>query len=150
MMVGHEIIPGLYQRGMFKRYSLPRKLALLESANIGLVVCMIKDKDEELEVAMPELGLTYLWCPIPDGKLTPEDLRHVGWAASEVSSAILNGQGVIVHCRAGRNRSALVSALAVREMERTTGREAIDIVRIGRPNSLANEHFVAYLEGLDA
>ena len=57
---------------------------------------------------------------------------------------------VVIHCRAGRNRSGLLSALVVRELLRIDGARALAHVQQARPRAIANEAFADYLKELPA
>ena len=58
---------------------------------------------------------------------------------------ISNGLRVVIHCRAGQNRSAFIAARAIQLLTLCTGEEAIARVRRGRPNALTNPWFRDYL-----
>lgn len=81
--------------------------------------------------------------PLSDGKrLNPEAYQR----ACDVTLAMLDaGHTVLVHCMAGRNRSALVAALVLVETRGLSGAEAVTWLREHRPRSLANEHHLAWL-----
>lgn len=53
-------------------------------------------------------------------------------------------------CEEGRNRSGLVTSLAVRELCRVSGADAVARVRAARGGMLANRTFAAALAGLPA
>jgi protein tyrosine phosphatase (PTP) superfamily phosphohydrolase (DUF442 family) len=139
----HTILPGLYQRGAFHTLPQERKLAELAALNVRMVVCCCGDYDHDLDGSV-----TYAHIPFPDGKYVPTKL--LAQPVAQAVDTIKAGAAVLAHCRAGRNRSALFSALVVREVLRVTGAEAVRHVRAGRPNAFGNEHFAAYLETLGA
>ena len=80
----------------------------------------------------------------------PMDLARAKVAAQKVANALASGKRVLVTCYMGLNRSGLVSALSIYILSegRITGREAVQIVRMGRPGALGNPAFVALLESL--
>ena len=57
------------------------------------------------------------------------------------------GHRVLVHCKMGFNRSALVVATALTYMG-LSGRQALDDLRRRRPGALFNEVFAAHVEAL--
>lgn len=134
----HQIVPLLYQRGAFAH--LPDKVQALRAAGIEVVISLWHEDPD-----MPAV-VTYLHHPVPDGQRV--DAGLYGGLAKIAAEYIWTGRPVLIHCHAGRNRSGLLSALTVRELYDCSGREALEVVRRGRPGALANEHFVRYLEGL--
>ena len=140
----HEILPGkLYQRGLTDEHAIPD----LERLGVVAVACMVKAPSPGVREWLETSGRNYYYLPIPDGKMTKPVL--LGELAVELAANLKRG-AVVTHCRAGRNRSALVSALVVREYLGVTGLEAMRIVAEARPRALANEHFRQYLGALPA
>lgn len=149
MNLGAEILPGLlYQRGLFSKWPLARKIEAVEKGNVGAVVCLVKHPDPEFERQFQVRGGWYVYRPISDGKIIERGLLEL--LAFDLAQVIRKGKAVIVQCRAGRNRSGLLAALVVREVEGCTGAEALEHVQRARPNALANPHFCAYLRSLEA
>lgn len=141
------VIPeALYMRGDFSRFPKSQKAAVLAKHRITAVVCLYGQPDLELRQLMENRG-RYIFRRIGDGKTLPEPpLEDL---ARQLACRVRAGKGaVLVHCRAGRNRSGLLAALVVRELRRCTGKEALHQVRLRRPNAVANPAFEAYLEGL--
>jgi protein-tyrosine phosphatase len=92
-------------------------------------------------------------CPFDDDQETPlahATLRMVKNTAAFVARDLRLGARVYVSCNQGRNRSGLVTALAIRELLGTSGREAKAWVQVRRPNALTNAIFAGYLDGLPA
>lgn len=79
---------------------------------------------------------------------TREELRIATNAASRVLAALRANRKVLVTCWAGRNRSGLVSALALREYLGISGSAASALVRAARPHALTNSKFQACLARL--
>ena len=143
MRLGAEILPGqLYQRGLFDKWPIEKKIAMIIQGRIGAVVCLVNRRDIEM---IQLLGRNYIFYPVSDGKTVNRGLEFI---ASDLAQVILGGKAVIVHCRAGRNRSGLLSALVVREVLGCSGSQALAHVQRTRPNALANGHFCAYLRSL--
>lgn len=139
-----EILPGVFQRGEFRKRPSSWKLAQLKRLGVGVVVCLINQSDPDLHRA---LGKRYVHLPIPDGRVV-EPLTLLA-RVKEVGDWIEGGGRVLVHCRAGRNRSSLFSALLAVRLRRMSGRQAAILLRERRPNALANEHFVRFLERVE-
>jgi len=93
-----------------------------------------------------ELGEDSIHIPLPDGKLTPTVVEDVMRAKNHVVERAAQHRPVLVHCNAGRNRAAFVVALAYADLAKVSGQTAMERIRMIRPNSLANEHFAAFLE----
>jgi hypothetical protein len=167
----HEILPGLYQRGHLEAWSADYKYDVLADYNITLVFGLFTRPDPDLPY-WP--NGTYIHRHLPDGKrLDPEPYLELARRAATVlvppypppprdalgavygglagarSRAPLPAPGAVLStCHAGRNRSGLLNALIVREITGCSGKDAIDIVRAGRPRAIANPTFVSYLESL--
>lgn len=62
--------------------------------------------------------------------------------ARDVAASMRAGHRVLVTCMAGKNRSALIAALAVRLRYGANAATAIQVVRQARPGALSNPHFV--------
>lgn len=138
----HTILKGsLYQRGEFHDKPTEQVVATLKENNIKTVVGLAGHKHEGLE----QYGITYIFEKIPDGKRVNEQLVQEVLERA-VRSQSENGGAILCHCHAGRNRSGLMSALLLLRLGYTPI-QAIDIVRTGRPNALANPTFVEFLEG---
>jgi len=85
-------------------------------------------------------------CPIPDDALSKEEIRQVLNTSSLVAAAIAAKKRVLVTCRAGINRSALVAALALAKLTRMTPAQIMIHLREKRhPDCLFNTHFQTYL-----
>lgn len=141
----HTIYPDiLFQRGNMLNYAEDLKFDMLTKHNIQCVVGMACDEDEGFRNL---LGSNYLWYPIPDNKIkNAEALMFIAKQACTIHKR--TGGAILTYCRAGRNRSGLMSALVLNQLFGYDGEMAIDTVRRGRPNALANEHFVTYLKTL--
>lgn len=90
----------------------------------------------------------YRYHPIPDGKLTDERLVAIWEARDIILSMIGRSRITVVHCLAGRNRSALVAGLALQYRYNWTGPETLAYLREHRPKSIHNEHFETFLNSL--
>lgn len=90
-----------------------------------------------------------------DDVATPSsrDLKTAWAAATRVTEDISAGRRVLVTCSMGRNRSALVAAIALHMMTGITGAQAASIVRARRTDklgvrALANPEFLAFMKSL--
>lgn len=85
-------------------------------------------------------------CPIPDDVLDKAQIRLTLDTAAKVVAAIASKQRVLVTCRAGLNRSALVAAMALAKLTRMTAPEIMIHLRAKRdPDCMFNPHFQSYL-----
>ena len=66
-------------------------------------------------------------------------------AAEIVARRVRSGERVLVTCAMGRNRSGLVSALALHFLTGISGAEAARLVKARRHNALTNRYFMAAL-----
>lgn len=116
-------------------------LAALREAGISLLVNL--HTAPHSPAALARRGLRELHLPTPDFEApTAEALRL---AVREIGEALTAGQGVAVHCGAGRGRTGTVMA-CVLVSRGATAREAIATVRRLRPGSIettAQEEAVA-------
>ena len=141
----------VFQRGKLKRLDTTRMEDAFEHHGIEIVVGLNGPKrDENLQKLHDDELIDYFFYPIPDNKLSEEDAKWLLTVASNIAADIkYTGASVLSHCNAGRNRSGLMNALIIKELAHCTGKEAREIVQRERPNALANDHFVAFLDGLD-
>lgn len=136
----HTIIPGkLYQRGEFIQFPMHVKLRELKRLGVSIVVNLCPTPDILLKDEIPH----YYHLPIPDSLVKNADVLLS--TVNEVAQLIRQGQGAIVHCHAGRNRSGLFNALVCMELLGMSGEDAVEHIRKHRPNALANENFVKFL-----
>lgn len=145
-MIAHEIIPGsLHQRGRTHGVSMEEKSQAFMVRGITHAVAMAPAFPDEDLVQLDALGLlSFTHYPITDGVLRSGS--YIDLMAQRYAEAIDEGAVVLTMCNAGRNRSGLLSALIVHHLFGIPGLDAVEVVRRGRPNALANEHFVAFLE----
>lgn len=142
MIRAAEILRGhLYQRG----YVSGKHADALREAGFTCVANLTNQPDLVLMGALGAAGGTYLFLPMADGKKIPPQAEPL---ARELARRIRAGEKVLVHCRAGRNRSGLVTALTVRNLLGCSGADALAHVQERRPRALANEHFATYLRSL--
>lgn len=141
MLKVYQIIPNqLFLRGRFFKYSEEEKLGLLYRYGIRVVVNLIQPTDEYLSSLS---AITYIHMAIPDSGNAKFD--YVEEVVRQVVFLVKNGQPALVHCNAGRNRSALVCAMVLMDMKGMAAQAAIDWMRAYRANALATEEFCEYL-----
>jgi protein-tyrosine phosphatase len=135
----HCIIPGrLYQRGEFDKCPPHEVISEFSSLGINIVVGLAGKRGK-----VPS-WVNYFYNKIPDGLIIDE--AFLSSLADEVFRFSVERRGAILsHCHAGRNRSGLMSAMLVMRILGVSGEESIELVRRGRPKSLANEEFVKFL-----
>lgn len=137
-----KILPRLYQGA----YPPADETLIAHSFNV-VVLCAFEYQPD----ARLFHGLTVLRCPIDDSndvELTHAERRMVHNTASRVVTAHRSGGRIYVSCWQGRNRSGVVSALAVRQIVGCSGREAREWVRSRRIMALTNPLFSMLLDRL--
>jgi Predicted protein-tyrosine phosphatase len=140
----YTIIPNLlYQRGEFSHFPLNQSIQFLRELNIIAVVNVAPRADYALRDSN---AVAYVHEPFPDGHRAERIFPAAERAARAAYEFLRWKQPVLVHCHAGRNRSSLVTAILLMELQLKTGSEAIAILRKIRPNALANQEFVLYLK----
>lgn len=103
-----------------------------------LVLCA-----QEFQPAQLGFGRRLIRVPMPDARLTDPELRRALQGGQLVGRELAAGRRVLVTCRAGLNRSALVAALALGVMTRAKASEVIEVIRARRgAQALGNPHFV--------
>lgn len=131
-----EILPGLWQGDQFSGAA-----AVAEGFDMNVNLT-----PHTTNASMPALPANYIVWPISDGPLP--DIERAFLIARRIAAAVMDNKRVMVHCAAGLNRSGLVMALAVREILRISGKDALELVRSRREGALFNENFAAYLRSL--
>lgn len=99
----------------------------------------------------PDVEVVY--APNDDSFSTPpsrEQLKTAITAAQQVTEVIKAGGKVLVTCWQGKNRSGLVSALALHKLLGISGFQAIHRVRARRRRALSNPYFVEALMRIEA
>lgn len=140
-----EIYPNLWQG------SAPPVGDVLRSRGFTHVaLCAMEYQPTPPELAYP--GLQVFYAPNDDNfeHITGSQLRGAIQTATRVAQAILQGGRVLVSCREGKNRSGLVSALAMHILTGRPGWQCVITVRRNRRKALRNPAFVAHLNQLTA
>jgi protein-tyrosine phosphatase len=136
----YTILPGLYQSARFT--NVVNKVDMLQALGINRVVSLWK-LDPDLEACEE---IRYDFHRMPDGKTLHVEPLNV--LADILACGIILGDKCLCHCYGGRNRSAFLNTLIVRELKGCTGAQALAIVRAGRPGSVVNPVFEAHLLSL--
>lgn len=98
---------------------------------------------QEFQPAQLRFTGRVLRIPIPDARLTDAELRRALHGGQLVGRELAAGRRVLVTCRAGLNRSALVAALALGVVTRAQGADVIEVIRARRSaQALSNPYFV--------
>lgn len=133
----NRISPGLYQG------SVPPPGGTVGRAGFDTVVlCAV-----ELQPGnglVPPRGVRAIKCPLDDDptvRLAESDWKKAVWAAEIVARRVRRGQRVLVTCAAGRNRSGLVTSIALHMLSGMRGRDCIRHIRQRRQNACTNPRF---------
>ena len=103
--------------------------------------------------ANPYPGVTIIYASNDDDPTRPPtrgELDLAIKAARQVTSRVLAGGKVLVTCQAGKNRSGLVTALALHQLTGVAGKACVDIIKMVRPIALTNPQFVKVLDRIAA
>lgn len=133
----HRIYPGLWQG------SIPPQGGLLDRAGFDVLVLAAEEHQPPAE-RFP--GVRVVHAPLDD------DLRGMSrshrrlWrsASREIAAALCHGKRVLVTCAAGRNRSGVLNAEALKQLGMPAS-AAVLLVKASRPNALTNKAFVRML-----
>lgn len=149
LLDAHQITFGLWQG------SRPPIGPKLKEAKFDMVV--LCDEDFQPDASLFQ-GVEVVYAPNEDdldSPITEEQLCVAKKAATKVANAIIASKCVLVTCRAGLNRSGLVSGLVLHNLYGWPGSRCIEHVRARRrwPGSrglrpLHNDSFVAVLKTL--
>ena len=114
-----------------------------------LAIDTIVDMEGTIDPGVPEApdAILYVYHPILDEELP--DLTRIEALAVLVADLVRRKRRVLVHCRMGFNRSALVAATALTYLG-MTGHQALAQLRERRPGALFNETFAAHVQALPA
>lgn len=104
---------------------------------------------EEYQPTSRELpGVRVIHAPFGDTRWpTDAEIRRAVRAADMVAAHLAAGDRVLVSCWMGRNRSGLVTALALRRLG-VPPNHAVELVRRARPGALFNDAFVTIVREL--
>jgi hypothetical protein len=133
-----RIAPGLYQGS-----APPHGSAVRECGFTTLVLCA-----QEIQPGSVDFpGVTVVHAPNSDDgtRITQAQWQTAIQAAEIVARRVRGGERVLVTCAAGRNRSGLVSALALHLLTGISGAEAARLVKAQRHNALTNRWFMSAL-----
>jgi protein-tyrosine phosphatase len=94
--------------------------------------------------------LDVIYAPNDDSgrPFTPTQQIIAKMAAFRVADYVRRKQTVLVTCYQGRNRSGLVSALAIHYLTGMHGKDCVDLVRRKRKDALTNDDFVRFLRSI--
>ncbi len=112
-----------------------------------LRIDVVVDMDGGVDRGLPESpdAIFYVYHPIRDEDLP--NLAKIEALGRLVADLVVAGHRVLVHCRMGFNRSALVLATALTYMG-LSGAQALHDLRRRRPGALFNEVFAAHVLSL--
>jgi hypothetical protein len=101
---------------------------------------------QEVQPDMPCYHGRVIRCPLPDRELNVQELKQAALCGVTIAQAIANGRRVLVTCRAGLNRSALLVGIALGQLTTMTADQVIALIRARRSaEALSNPSFVALL-----
>lgn len=135
----YELRPGLLVSGHTMRDRNP--LPDLVRAGVTQILCVVYRDDPRMRA---EYGGNYFHRGISDGQKIDSVVETLALATA---SSVKRGERVLVHCRAGRNRSCFVAGLAMLHLG---DRNVVAKIREVRPNALANPVFEEYLTKREA
>jgi protein-tyrosine phosphatase len=109
----------------------------------------IVDMDATVDSGLPQApgSILYVYHPILDEDLP--NLAKIEALGRLVADLVSSDHRVLVHCRMGFNRSALVIATALTYLG-MTGESALQHLRERRPGALFNESFATHVATLPA
>lgn len=138
----NEIVPNLWMGGML--YGPTAEPFFPDSSDFDVCVSMAGRGHPKLQLPNVEHFHPYL---IPDGELHGEEKKFVHEAVVKVINHMHRGRRVLVRCQAGYNRSGLVVALALLDMDYGDPDEIIALIREKRSKwALCNPRFVDYIK----
>lgn len=144
-----EIIPGLYMGGHDYRVGLSHFTTSLKGISLFDHVVSLY-VTPWIKQTVPPAGIGHTVFEIPDGRIENSWEPRLHEVARMVADMVQNqGKTVLVRCQAGYNRSGLVVALALMNIDWSAA-GAIALIRDKRsPWALHNREFVGYLHELE-
>jgi hypothetical protein len=134
-------------QGLFQGGRPPTGPAVAEAGFTELILCA-----REFQPGARDFpGVYVVHAPNSDDLVsppTPERLQGAIRAAGRAPACIRRGGRVLAPCRAGLNRSGLVSALTLHLLLKIPGAHAVQIVQAQRVGSLFNPRFIECLARL--
>ena len=135
--------------------TLAAELAAVRGQGIDHVVCLLEDEEftwfhhdmtaAGYVAAVASAGLTLRRAPVEDYTAPPADL--LAELVEDICARLAAGEGVLVHCMAGRGRAGTVAA-AVLIAEGMKPAEAVTLVRWVRPGAIQSADQEALLLSL--
>ena len=128
----NEIIPALlWQRGQFLTWPAEQKRAALEERGIKIVVNLWHKIDTDLSPGAKDYGRVYIhW------HLSPSQPAKGTNLMVEMLVSLLNrGNGMLIHCEAGRGRSVWLTTELVRRYSGMSYDEAYAFVKARVPGA---------------
>ena len=114
----------IYIRRHTKYVSTERLINVLQKKNVKLVLNVAPATDTTFDEAAGAAGITYSHVPLLDNSYVPK--HDVQRLVQTVVAEVNRGNGVMIHCNQGRNRSPLIAILAIINL---TGREPTEAIR---------------------
>lgn len=125
----NEIIPGkLYQRGQFLGWTHEQKHDLLHELGVDVVVNLWHKIDADLSRDIEGVWYINAVCS-PTGIPADGDVL-----LATLALLITRGHCVLIHCEAGRGRSAWLSARVAARLLGLHGEDIVDFIRNRIPN----------------
>jgi protein-tyrosine phosphatase len=123
--------------------SLPASAQAVKRAGFdALVLCAREGQPPDHALQ----GIPVLRCPLDDnGRLSERHWRRAHRCALTVARLVQQRRRVLVTCMQGRNRSGLVSGIALHLLTGHPGCDCARYIQVRRPTALTNEAFVAAL-----
>lgn len=138
----NEIVPNLWMGGML--YGPTAEPFYPDADDFDVCVSMAGRGHPRLQLPNTPYFYPYL---IRDGELHAAEKVMVADALIQVAYHLELGHRVLVRCQAGYNRSGLVVALALLDMDYGDPDEIIALIREKRSKwALCNPHFVDYIK----
>jgi protein tyrosine phosphatase (PTP) superfamily phosphohydrolase (DUF442 family) len=142
----------VFQRGNLLKLSYDECFKALSHYGIDYVIGLARKPDNNLMNLWMQRHITYVYYPIPDGDISKEQYQTLHAIAYDATLCLDDNEGgVLSYCNAGRNRSGLMNALILWELDPDmSGRDALETIREERPNAIANPFFEQYLLDLES
>lgn len=138
----NEIVPNLWMGGML--YGPTAEPCKPSQEDFDVCVSMAGRGHPTLQLPDTKFFHSFL---IPDGVLHAEEKTFVHEAVVRVINHMHRGNKVLVRCQAGYNRSGLVVALALIDMDYGDPDDIIALIREKRSKwALCNPRFVDYIK----
>jgi protein-tyrosine phosphatase len=138
-----QLHQNIYIRRHTKYVAAERLVKELQTKKVKLVLNVTPVTDPFFDQLAGTAGIMYCHVPMLDKSFVP--IHDVQQLVQLVVEEVMRGNGVMIHCNQGNNRSPLIAILAIIKLSGCEPTEAVRQARKIRPSILKNKFFERYV-----